>query len=70
MTRLLQQAIDRLKQLPEPLQNRAARALIAQLEEEPEPDDLAAIEEGRMEMQRGDYVTLDQWRHDMGLSDS
>ena len=69
MTRLLQEAIDRLRQLPEQLQDRAARALITQLEEEPEPADLATIEEGRMEIRRGDYVMLEQWRHDMGLSD-
>jgi predicted transcriptional regulator len=69
MTRLLQEAIDRLRQLPESLQDNAARALITQLEEEAEPEDLAAIEEGRMEIHRGDFVTLGQWRHDMGLPD-
>jgi hypothetical protein len=68
-TKLLEEAIDRLRRLPETMQNYAARALITQLEEEPEPGDLAAIAEGRMQIQRGDSVTLEQWRHDMGLSD-
>ena len=69
MTKLLEEAIDRLRQLPASVQDNAARALITQLEEEPEPADLAAIAEGRAEIQRGDFVTLEQWRHDMGLSD-
>ena len=37
MTKLLDEAIDRLRQLPEGMQDAAARALITQLEEEPEP---------------------------------
>jgi hypothetical protein len=69
MTKLLEQAIDRLRQLPEPMQDSAARALITQLEEEPEPGDRDAIAEGRRDFERGDFITLDQWRHDMGLAD-
>jgi hypothetical protein len=68
MTKLLKEAIDRLRYLPDSVQDNAARALITQLEEEPQPGDLGAIEEGRAEIQRGDFVTLKQWRHDMGLS--
>jgi hypothetical protein len=37
MTKLFEQAIARLRQLPETIQDRAARALMLQLEEEPEP---------------------------------
>ena len=68
MIKLLQEAIDRLRHLPDSVQDNAARALITQLEEEPQPGDAGAIEEGRAEIQRGDFVTLEQWRHDMGLS--
>ena len=69
MTELLEQAINRLRQLPEPMQDSAARALITQLEEEPEPGDRDAIAEGRRDFRRGDFITLEQWRHDMGLAD-
>jgi len=65
MTKLLEQAIGRLRQLPEEMQG----AVMSQLEEEPEPGDLEAIKQGREDFARGDYVTLDEWRHEMGLSD-
>lgn len=69
MTKLLEQAIGRLRQLPEEMQDSAARAVMSQLEEEPEPGDLEAIKHGREDFARGDYVTLDEWRHEMGLRD-
>jgi hypothetical protein len=47
MTRLLEEAIDRLRHLPAPMQDSAARAVILQLEEEPEPSDLEATDEAR-----------------------
>jgi hypothetical protein len=31
--------------------------------------DREAAEAGREDFTRGDFVTLDQWRHDMGLGD-
>ena len=67
MTKLLKEAIDRLRQLPASVQDNAARTLIMQLEEEPEPADLAAIAEGRSAYERGEFISLDQWRHDMRL---
>ncbi len=70
MTKLLKEAIDRLRQLPASVQDSAARVLITQLEEVPEPGDLAAIAEGQLAYQRGEFVSLDQWRHDMGLGDN
>lgn len=70
MTKLLQEAIDRLRRLPAFVQDTAARALIIQLEEEPEPGELAAIAEGQLAYERGEFVSLDQWRHDMGLRDN
>jgi hypothetical protein len=69
MTKLLQQAIERLRQLSPKQQDSAARVLISQLEEEPERGDREAIEEGRREFARGDYASLKDWRHEMGLSD-
>lgn len=35
--------------------------------EEPEPGDLEAIEEGRRAIERGEYITLEQLRDEMGL---
>jgi hypothetical protein len=64
MTELLEEAIHRLRQLPEPIQDRAARAMLLQLEEEPEPGDHEAIIEGRLEYQCGDVVTLEQCRRE------
>lgn len=69
MTKLLEQAIGRLRQLPADAQNSLARVLISQLEEEPEPGDLEAIKLGREDFARGDFITLDEWRHEMGLGD-
>jgi hypothetical protein len=51
------------------MQDSAARALLRQLEEEPEPGDREAIEQGREDFRRGDFITLEQWRHEMGLDD-
>jgi hypothetical protein len=69
MTKLLDEAIQRLRRLPAPLQDSAARTLILQLEEEPEAGDREAVAEGRSDFQRGDFATLDQFRHEMGLGD-
>jgi hypothetical protein len=69
MTKLLQQAIERLRQLPQAAQDSAAHALIHRLEEEPEPSDRQAIEEGRKVFRRGDFSTLEEWWHEMGLGD-
>jgi hypothetical protein len=70
MSRLLDEAIDRLRQLPEGMQDAAARALIMQLEEEPEPGDLEEIAEGWKDYQRGDTVTLDKLRHHIGIGNN
>jgi len=72
MTKILELAIERLRHLPDQMQDTAGRALIAQIaeiEEEPEPGDLEAITEGRKDFERGDFTTLDEWRHEMGLGD-
>jgi hypothetical protein len=69
MTKLLEQAIEQLRQLPEKMQDSAARAVLLQLEEDPEPGDREAIEEGRTAFARGNFVSLKEWRHEMGLGD-
>ena len=67
VTKLLEDAFDQLRQLPESVQDGVARAVIFQLEEQPEPGDLEAIEAGWHEYQRGDLITHQQLRHEMGL---
>ena len=67
MTTLLEQAIARLRRLSPAEQDDAARVLISQLEEEPELGDHEAIKEGREAFARGDFTTLKDWRHEMGL---
>jgi hypothetical protein len=36
-------------------------------EEQPTDDEQAAIDMGKRARERGDVVTLDEWRHAMGL---
>lgn len=48
------------------VQNSAARAVLLQLKEEPEPGDLEAIAEGRAQIERGEFITLEQLEHDLG----
>jgi hypothetical protein len=69
VTKLLEQAIEQLRQLPEQMQDSAARAVLLQLEEEPEPGELEVIAEGRAQIERGEFITLEQLEHDLG-SDS
>jgi hypothetical protein len=69
MTKLLDKAIERLRQLPADMQNSAARALISQLEEEPEPGDREAVAERREQFDRGDFMTLQELRNEIGLGD-
>ena len=64
MTKLLEEAIDRLRQLPTSMQDSAARAVMTQLEEEPELCDREAIAAGRNDFENGDFTTLDQLRHE------
>lgn len=68
MTKLLDEAIRCLRQLPDDLQDAVARALMMQLQEEPERGDRAAIAEGRSDYERGEFISLDQLRHDTGVS--
>ena len=62
MTDLLEEAIHRLRQLPEFMQDCAARAVLLQLEEEQESGDHEFIMDGRLEYLRDKFVTLEQYR--------
>ena len=67
MTKLLQKAIQLLRQFPSKTQDKIARVLISQLEEEPERGDLGAIREGRKAFERGEFITLEEWRTERGF---
>jgi hypothetical protein len=69
MSKLLQQAIERGRQLPEEEQDMAAAELIGYLAEFPTPEERIAIADGRRAYERDEVVALDQWRHDMDLTD-
>ena len=66
MTELLQHVIDRLQNIPAGDQDNVAQEIAEILEEYPTKDELAAIADGRAQFERGDYVTLEQWEHEMG----
>lgn len=61
MTEMLQQAIDRLQNLPEDRQNLFAHRILARLEEEQrkEADFLAALDKGLHQLNRGESSPLD-----------
>jgi hypothetical protein len=67
MSKLLEQAIEKVRQLPENEQDIAAAELIGYLADFPTPQERAAIAEGRLAYKRGELVSLDKWRHDMEL---
>jgi hypothetical protein len=68
MTKLLEEAVAQLRELPEEFQNKAARQL-ARYVEEINTDDRLDVDEGRLAYERGDFVSIDQWRNEMGLGD-
>ena len=70
MSTLLEKAIEKARELPEADQDIAAAELLGVLSDFPTPEERLAIAEGRAEYARGEFVTLDQWRHEMGLADS
>ena len=69
MTKLLEEAIARLRKMPDAVQDLAAARLLRHVNEQPEADELDAIAEGREAFERGDFITLDEWRHDVELGD-
>ena len=69
MRKLLEEAIAKLRELPEREQNAAANALIQYVDEIPTLRDQVAISEGREAYERNEFVSFDHWRHEMGLGD-
>jgi hypothetical protein len=67
MSKLFEEAIAKIRELPEEEQDAAANALIRYADEIPTLRDQVAISEGREAYGRGEFVSLDHWRHEMGL---
>ena len=67
MSTLLDKAIEKARELPESDQDIAAAELLGLLSEFPTADERAAIARGRAAYERGDFITLDQLRHEMGF---
>ena len=67
MTKLLDQAIKKARELPEDEQDIAAAELLGILADFPTPDERLAIERARSAYARGETIPVDQWRHEMGL---
>ena len=65
MTKLLEQAIEKIRERPEEDQDRAAYMLLALLEEQDQPEQLdaetiAAIREGIAQAERGEFATEEE----------
>ena len=67
MSKLLDHAIEKARELPEGDQDIAAAELLGVLADFPTPDERVAIARGWAAYENGDFVTVDQWRHEMGL---
>lgn len=67
VTKLLEKSIRRLSQFPTSVRDKGARAILRRLEKTPEHDDGKAIAVDRSDIDRGDFVTLEQWRNDVRL---
>lgn len=67
MSTLLDKAIEKARELPEADQDIAAAELFGLLSDFPTPAERVALAESRAEYERGDFVTYEHWRHEMGL---
>jgi len=55
--------------MPDAVQDLAAQRLLQHVDDTPETDELAAIDEGRRAFALGEFTPLDEWRHDLELGD-
>ena len=65
MSTLLDKAIEKARELPEADQDVAAAEILGVLDDFPTVAERDAIDEGRRQIERGEYVTLDQLKHEM-----
>jgi hypothetical protein len=64
----LNTAIEIIRGLPEDEQDIAAAEVMGVLSGFPTHEERLALTNGREAYERGEFVPLDQWRHDMELS--
>jgi hypothetical protein len=70
MTKLLEQAIAQIRELPEDQQDAVAANLITLLDETLTADEERELKDSRQAYGRGEYRPYDQIRHEMGLGDN
>jgi len=70
MSKMLENAIAKVRKLPENLQDLAAERLMEYVDESPADAERVSIDEAREAYAIGDFVTLAKWRHDLGLTDN
>lgn len=69
MTKLLEQTVEKLRKLPDAVQDLAARRLLQHVNEKPDQGDLDAITDGRRAFEHGDFIAVNQWRNEVDLGD-
>jgi hypothetical protein len=70
MNKMLENAIAKVRKLPENIQERAAERLMEYVDESPADSERVSIEEAREAYANGDFLTLAKWRNDLGLTDN
>ncbi len=69
MSKMLERAIEKILQQPEEVQDLAAEQLMVYVDQIPTLRDRVALSEGQEAYRRGEFISLDQWRHDLELGD-
>ena len=67
---MLDNAIAKVRKLPENIQDRAAERLMEYVDESSADSERVSIEEAREAYADGDFLTLARWRNDLGLTDN
>lgn len=65
MTKQMENIINRLRNMPEALQDQVAADVADILEDFATPEEVAAIVRGRAEIERGEFTTLEDLKHEM-----
>jgi len=70
MSKTLETAIAKLRDLPRRRQNEAVKRLLEFVDENPSASERISIEAAREAYANGDFPTLSAWKRDVGLTDN
>jgi hypothetical protein len=70
MTKLLDQAIEKVRELPEDEQNAVATNLINLIDDKLSEDEERELTESGRQYERGDFRPYDLLRHELGLGNN